>query len=84
MGTSRLVTYTVQYTFDDKTTGSTPCEWKVKYQGRPTVENLKKDMAHFEASCLPGGCNAHLGQLKVVSAFIRDQRNGKIVAEVSL
>ena len=67
-------------TYDVKGRVCSPCEWRPKYQGRPTAENLARDVATFEASCLPGGCNAHLGPMTVLSAKITDHRKNLILA----
>lgn len=64
----------------------TPSEWRSRKQGqipsygKPTAENLKAYVEHFEASTKEGGCNAHLGLTVVFSAFIKDQRTGAVLA----
>lgn len=49
-----------------------PMEWK----GKATVDNVTKYVQDFEESCLPGGCNQHLGINPVLSAEIIDQKKG--------
>lgn len=52
----------------------TPAAWPSKHLGRPTVANLARYVADFEASTLPGGVNAHLGPTRVVAARILTNR----------
>lgn len=82
MGRSRNVTFTVTYKVAQPF-ALTPSEWKTKVQGRPSIENLKKDVAHFEASTLPGGCNEHLGPLKVTRAYITRCSINEIIVDVT-
>lgn len=64
----------------------TPMAWRVKREGqvpgygKPTDENLRKEVLGFENSCEPGGPNAHLGLMKVRSAKIVHQFTGDVVA----
>lgn len=59
---------------------ATPSEWKSKYAGPPSDANLRKHIEVFEKSCEKGGCNAHLGPTKVLSAKIVEQATDKIKA----
>jgi hypothetical protein len=65
---------------------TTAMEWRTRARGqapaygRPTAENLKAYVEHFEASTKEGECNSHLGVTVVFSAFIKDQRTGETLA----
>ena len=48
-------------------------EWKTKVHGKITVENLKAFVKKYEESTHPGGCNEHLGAIKITSALVFDQ-----------
>ena len=50
----------------------TPMEWK----GKATVKNVTKYVQDYEKSCLPVGCNQHLGINPVLSAEVFDQKKG--------
>jgi hypothetical protein len=78
MSSSRLVPFVVEMTLAKG--HATPVEWRTKVQGKPNNENLAKDIAFFEASCRPGGVNAHLGETVVTSARIIDQKTGAVRA----
>lgn len=56
--------------------------WRCNQSGRPTQANLAKYVHAFEASTKPGGCNAHLGEQHVTSAYIKVNSgyDGAIVA----
>lgn len=58
---------------------SSPMVWRREY-GRPTTTNLEQWVKGHEISCQPGKPNAHLGREVVMSAEIRDQFSGDIVA----
>jgi hypothetical protein len=64
----------------------TPSPWRVRSQGQipgdgqPTDDNLSAYVRGFEASCEPGGANAHLGPQKVTKARIVRQATGETVA----
>jgi hypothetical protein len=59
---------------------TTPTGWDTKHAGRPSDATLKAHVELFEASCLPGGVNAHIGRTVVWSAKIIHQRSGETVA----
>jgi hypothetical protein len=59
---------------------STPMEWKFKRDGRPTTENITKWVKAMEASCLPGGCNAHLGIHPFLTAQIVRTSDKQVLA----
>jgi hypothetical protein len=93
MGQSIAVTYTVELVTRGESGRRflcTPAEWRVKARnrvpgyGRPTVANLENYISTFEGSTQAGGCNAHLGAQKVVSAKIVDQRTKGVVASYAL
>ncbi len=56
----------------------------IKGKGKPTVENLIKEIRAFEASTAPDGVNKHLGLMKVTIAHIVHQKSGAIMAEYSV
>lgn len=58
----------------------TPTAWPTKHVGQPSNKTLAKHIAHFEGSCHPGGCNAHLGIQMVLEAQVIRQSNGEVVA----
>lgn len=63
--------------------GVTPVGWDVggKYgKGKANEANLRKHVEALEASCRPGGCNSHLGSMKVASARLVHQATNKVVA----
>jgi hypothetical protein len=80
------VTVEMTITGHNGTARCTPAEWRTRKQGqipahgKPTEENLKAYIEHFEASSKSGGCNEHLGVQVVFSAFIKDQRTGVVLA----
>ena len=84
MGTSRLIPYVMIVTTDNG--HWTNSEWRMRAQGRvpahgkATTENLKKHCLFVEESTHPGGCNAHLGVTHILTARIKDQRTGEILA----
>lgn len=84
MGRSRLITYTVEVKTDRGMW--TPSEWRTRRDGqipgdgKPTTENLKNWALHYEKSTHSSGCNSHLGVTHILTAQIRDQRTGQIVA----
>ena len=88
MGRSTTPTYRVEYV----TPGFyiAPMAWRVKGYGvipgcgKPTDENLRKDVLFFEKSCKPGGPNEHLGPMVVTSAKIVHQATDNIVATYGL
>lgn len=53
----------------------------IKGKGKPTADNLRKEVEAFEASTRPGGVNAHLGPIKVSRAEIIHQKSGATVAQ---
>jgi hypothetical protein len=53
---------------------------QIRADGKPTVENLRRWVASFEAATQPGGCNAHLGATKLTSARIVNNFTGELVA----
>jgi hypothetical protein len=56
--------------------------WRCKQSGRPTEANLTAYIEAFEASTRPGGANAHLGEQRVTSAYIKvNEYNGRTVAK---
>ena len=58
-----------------------PACWNCRRNGRPTAANLIRYIESFEASTRPGGCNAHLGETRVSSAYIRlNEYAGQVVA----
>lgn len=59
----------------------TPAAWPTKHLGRPTDASLATYVADFEASCKPGGVNAHLGFRPVRRAVVIRQSTGAVVAE---
>lgn len=48
--------------------------------GRPNAKNLAAYVSKFEEASLPGGVNAHIGSIKVVSARIVRQKTNEVVA----
>ncbi len=58
----------------------TPAGWDTKHAGRPSDVTLKNYVEKFEASCRPGGCNAHLGPTVVWSAKVIRQSTDEVVA----
>ena len=61
-----------------------PMSWNCKRSGRPTEANLRKWVIGFEASTLPGGCNAHLGPEIVRKATVLlNDGSQTVVAEYS-
>lgn len=84
MGRSRLIPYTVEVTTDKGLW--TPSEWRTRRDGqipadgKPTTENLKNWAMGYEKSTHPSGCNSHLGVTHILTARIRDQRTGEILA----
>lgn len=64
-----------------------PGEWRARRQGvipadgKPSEENLKRHVEHYEQSTREGGPNAHLGKTVILSARIVDQQTGMVVAE---
>lgn len=81
MGRSTTPQYVIRTT-DTGYVGNTPGVWKSKYYGKPTAANLAAYVATFNASLLPGGCNAHIGpEGALTEAYIIDQYNDdKVVA----
>jgi hypothetical protein len=58
----------------------TPAGWESKHAGRPNAANLAKYVELFNASLLPGGCNAHLGEsTRCVAAELVDHCRGNAV-----
>lgn len=57
-----------------------PAAWPTKHHGRPTDATLAEYVTEFEASCAPGGCNAHLGPQRVTRASVIRQSTGALVA----
>jgi hypothetical protein len=55
---------------------------QIRVDGKPTVENLRRWVASFEAATQPGGCNAHLGATKLTSARIVNNFTGELVASL--
>lgn len=47
--------------------------------GQPTAQNLEQFAQDFEASTLPGGCNAHLGKCVIWAAFITENNAKRTV-----
>jgi hypothetical protein len=56
--------------------------WRCNQSGRPTDANLARYVEAFEASTRPGGCNAHLGEQYVSSAYVKVNSgyDGQVVA----
>ncbi len=77
--------YVVRITTDPVALCSS-AEWRCRRRGtliphgKPTAENLRVYCAVFEESTKPGGCNAHIGPHRIVTAEIVDQRTGSVVA----
>jgi len=83
MGSSRLIPYVLKLVTFKSSKGLsfyTPQEWKIKYCGKPTTENIDKWVVGYEESCGPSGCNSHLGYDPVLSIEVTDQRKGIVVA----
>jgi hypothetical protein len=93
MGTSRKIPYVVQVRraeSNGKPVGMTPMEyrprpWKlgckvVPADGPLTEAGLRAFCERFEASTAPGGVNAHLGQTRILSAALVDQRKAAVLA----
>jgi len=86
MSNTRYIKYVIHYTVKD---GSywTPHEWYARKRnqrpgdGKPTTANIANHVAYWEASTLPGGCNAHIGKSKILSAYVVDQMSGMVVAQ---
>lgn len=49
--------------------------------GKPFTANIDRWVTAFENSLKPGGTNAHLGIFSIISAKIKKQDTGKVVAE---
>lgn len=82
MGNSRLIRFLIKIETVLSRQGKSfyhPFEWRVKDSGKPTESNLDEWVRVFENSCLPGGCNQHLGVDPVLSAKIIDQRKGSLL-----
>ena len=86
MGRSRLIPFTITIRCTDGAR-YTPSEWRVRptkgtyrADGPPSPENIARWVKGFENSRRPGGCNEHLGFAAVVSASVKDQKRGEIVA----
>jgi hypothetical protein len=86
---SRLIPFIVEMTLDKGI--STPIEWHKTQSpldkrmgrpadGKPTAENLKKWAEFCEKATYPGGVNQHLGVTHIMTARIKDQRTGEILA----
>jgi hypothetical protein len=84
MGHSRLIPFVVEVTTDRG--HWTPSEWRMRKRGlipadgKATTENLKKYALGYEASTSPGGVNSHIGLTHILTARIKDQRTGEILA----
>lgn len=90
MGRSLSITFTVEMTTcnpDGRLSVGTPSEWRtrarrgVSSHGAPSVENLVRYIRAFEGSTAKGGCNAHLGLQKVLTAKIVRQSCRVVVVE---
>lgn len=90
MGSTRLVTYVVEIEASGPNGKQyyTPSEWRTRSRypgipghGRPNAKNLKAYCDGFVASCKPGNPNAHLGEVTLHFAQIRDERTGDVIAE---
>ena len=62
--------------------GYSNMEWNCRQSGRPSAANIDKWVTVYENSCLPGGCNAHLGYDPVLSCEVR-RNPGDVVASWS-
>ncbi len=88
MDTSRKIDITVEMTTAtaEGTHKCTPAEWRTRSRvnapgyGKADPVNLAAYVARFEASTQKEGVNSHLGETVVMSAFIKDQRSGDILA----
>lgn len=79
MGRSTTPTYRLHLTVAGRFTYS-PQAWNSKAYGRPSATTLATQVAAFEASTRPGGCNAHLGAETVLRARVVHQFTGETVA----
>jgi len=76
-------------TFRIESTGANtvlPMTWSTKDMGRPSPANIEKMVAHYMASCKPGGCNARMAEDGMVvwmplSVRVIRQAGSEIVAE---
>lgn len=88
MGSTRKIRYVVRLVMPESGYDS-GSEWRVGARygasgyGRPTVENLKRYIKHYNASLRPGGVNSHIGRRgRAVGGTIVDQgRGNRVVAE---
>lgn len=89
MGHTRLIQFVVEVTTDNGVW--TPSEWRkspslymrsagIPAHGKATTENLKKHCLFVEASTHPSGVNSHLGVTHILTARIRNQKTGEILA----
>lgn len=58
----------------------TPSGWDCRRDGRPSADALARYVRSLEASTEPGGCNSHLGLMKIATARIVHQGTGDVVA----
>jgi hypothetical protein len=83
MGRIVTPTYRVEVFFTNGTFTSAAWHTRSPYgraDGRPTEANLKRYCDALEQSSLPGGCNAHCGEIRISSANIIRQDTGRVVA----
>jgi hypothetical protein len=84
MGRSVTPTYRVEYRAVDcvLTSGSwwVHGRYQMRGDGRPTDVNLHEHVKSLEASFKPGRSNDHIGDVKIIEAWIVHQASGDQVA----
>lgn len=64
-----------QYTERHQTTWSA----KEPGKGKATADNAIRYLRHYEASTKEGGCNSHIGERRVISFSLINQKTGNPV-----
>lgn len=72
MGRSFTPKYAVEYLVDRGTW--TPAGWISRDRGKPSAENLARDVVRQEAATRVGGVNEHIGPTRILAAKIVGNR----------
>lgn len=73
MGRSFTPKYVIELYFGNGTcSGRMP--WNGRMDGLPRLPNVERYVRTFQASTEPGGRNAHLGALRVLRAYVFENR----------
>ncbi len=75
----RLIRFTVRYVVGN--CRLTEGEYHVKFCGKPNDAGLAEHITDLLASVAPGGCNAHVGPLDILSATLHDNKNGVVLGQ---